>query len=295
MKSTLLCNAFAAAVIAGVLPMAAPRIAAAQNSLGQELLQLAVQYEKHGKTGEAEKLYYRVLQHNRTHPYAHHRLGVLAARRGNLESALAHFKSAQAGGAASAELLNDYGAALYLANDLKSAEQKLQAALALEPDNRQAANNLKMVQLKREWRYRQQARALAEDQAAIQAIERSRAAARIRLIAEAKAAEDLQAAQQAIYESQAAQGDVEPRRSRFHLPDLDLPQIARPELPDLHLPKLRRPKLPKLRMPQASLPDWDLPKLRKPNLPDFKMPNFKLPDWKMPSLPKWKMPSFSDQ
>lgn len=188
------------ALIAACLFIVTPQRAVAQNPLVRELMTSAAQSERHGQYRVAERLYRRILEKQPASRFAHHRLGVLAARNRDFNKAFDHFQTAQKNGPASVELISDYAAALYLNNDLEAAERKLKVALAIDPANKQAKNNLQMVTLMRYRRYKLRERALAEDRAARQAIERAQTASRIRRIAEARQAMELQAAGKVIFQ-----------------------------------------------------------------------------------------------
>ena len=101
--------------------------------------------ERHGKPEDAIKMYHSVLERDPKNLIAHHRLGVLAVRNGELDEALAMFTHAEDLGPPTAELLNDIGYALYLADRMPAAEQKLRAALTLNPQLANARNNLGVV------------------------------------------------------------------------------------------------------------------------------------------------------
>jgi len=184
----------------------------AQGAFEQELMNLARQSERFGKLEEAERLCRRILISDPMNQYAHHRLGVMAASRGDLDQGIAHFSTAERGGPPSPQLLNDFGGALYMKGNLTTAEQKLRAALTLNPDNQDAARNLELVLVKQqamaaaaaEERAAAESEAAQHRQAAVKAITAAKAAVRAREIAEARAAVEGRAASQAIAEAKMA-------------------------------------------------------------------------------------------
>ena len=184
----------------------------AQGTFEQELMTLARQSERFGKLEEAEKLCRQILTTDPMNQYAHHRLGVITASRGALDQAIAHFGAAERGGPPSPQLLNDFGGVLYLQGNLNTAEQKLRAALTLDPANQEAARNLELVLVKQqaltaaaaEERLAAESQAARHNQAAAQALAAAHAAARAREIAEARAALEGQAASQAIADARMA-------------------------------------------------------------------------------------------
>ena len=75
----------------------------------------------------------------------HHRLAVLAARRGEFEQANQHFQAALRSASKDVELLSDAGYCFYLQNRVPEAEQLYQKALTLEPNNQAVCNNVAML------------------------------------------------------------------------------------------------------------------------------------------------------
>ena len=108
-------------------------------------LALARLSERHGQMDQASKIYHKVLTQNPKHLVAHHRLGVVETRQGQLESALQHFTVAAQMQPPSSELLSDMGYAHYLANNLSEAEPLLRRAVQLDAGNKAACNNLGLV------------------------------------------------------------------------------------------------------------------------------------------------------
>lgn len=224
----------------------------AQGTFDQELMNLARQSERFGRLEEAEKLCRQILANDPMNQYAHHRLGVMAAARGDLDLAIAHFTAAERGGPPSPQLLNDYGGVLYLKGNLTTAEQKLRAALTLDPKNQDAGCNLQLVLAKQqavaaaaaEERAAAESLAAQERQAAAKAMAAAKAAARAREIAEVRAAMESQAASQAIAEAKMtsrlraiAEARKQADNARYHPVETprpvsnDKPPGGRPDIP----------------------------------------------------------------
>jgi Tfp pilus assembly protein PilF len=119
--------------------------AATQSGPLDRQLALARLSERHGQLDQASKIYSKVLSRDPNHLTAHHRLGVVETRRGQLEAATAHFSAAAQIQPPSAELLSDMGYAYYLTGNLTEAESMLSQSLRLNPDNKAACNNLALV------------------------------------------------------------------------------------------------------------------------------------------------------
>ncbi len=126
-----------------------PRLSHAQSAVEMELIRMARQSENGGDSYDAQRLYFQILESNPRCQHAYHRLGVMAAERGELDQAIAHFRAAESSGTATGQLLSDMGAAYFLRGDMDTAEQKLRAALVLEPQNRNASRNLELLLAKR--------------------------------------------------------------------------------------------------------------------------------------------------
>jgi Tfp pilus assembly protein PilF len=106
---------------------------------------LARLQERQGDTVAARQVYERVLESQPDQPLAHHRLGVLDAKKGDYAAAIAHLEIARTAGEPSAELLNDLGYACYLQGDLEQAEHWLRQASTLDSRNLSVHNNLGLV------------------------------------------------------------------------------------------------------------------------------------------------------
>lgn len=76
---------------------------------------------------------------------AHHGLGLVAARQGQLAPALKHLRQARSALPTDARVRNDLGYALLLANELPGARLEFLTALDLEPGDARAARNLVML------------------------------------------------------------------------------------------------------------------------------------------------------
>ena len=96
---------------------------------------------------------------------AHHKLGVMAVAKGELDRGVLHLSSALNYGPPSAQLLSDLGGALYLKGEPDLAEQKLRAALMLDPAHRDARNQLELVTAKQREKTAVAMRQMAEDRA----------------------------------------------------------------------------------------------------------------------------------
>jgi len=113
----------------------------AQPSFEQEL-SLARLAERHSRGSQASTIYKKVLEQNPDNQMAHHRLGVMAAKAGNLTGAQEHLQKAASLGQPSAALLADLGYASYLQGEYSAAEQHLAKSLELDSSNKTARNNL---------------------------------------------------------------------------------------------------------------------------------------------------------
>ena len=101
--------------------------------------------ERHGQTETAHKIYEKVLLQDADNVEALHRLGVMAAKTQDYETAISYLTKAEMNDPSSVELLNDLGYALFLTDDLSGAEEKLRLAIRLNPSHRAARNNLGLV------------------------------------------------------------------------------------------------------------------------------------------------------
>ncbi len=108
-------------------------------------LSLARLSERHGKLDFAKQVYERVLETSPSSTRAHHRMGVIEAQQGRIDKADKHFKAAMKSGRPSVDLLSDYGYALYLKEDLASAERVLRQVVERQPRHTAARNNLALV------------------------------------------------------------------------------------------------------------------------------------------------------
>ena len=101
--------------------------------------------ERHGQTETAHKIYEKVLLQDADNVEALHRLGVMAAKTQDYETAISYLTKAEMKDPSNVELLNDLGYALFLTDDLAGAEEKLRLAIRLNPSHRAARNNLGLV------------------------------------------------------------------------------------------------------------------------------------------------------
>jgi Flp pilus assembly protein TadD len=108
-------------------------------------LSLARLSERHGQIENARQVYDAVLRKDPENAFAHHRLGVMAARERQLAKADEHLSKALTAGTPSADLLADVGYLYYLQDRLPEAEEKLRQSLELAPTNRTARTNLGLV------------------------------------------------------------------------------------------------------------------------------------------------------
>jgi len=108
-------------------------------------LSLARLSERHGDPGTAEKIYQAALKKDPQNQLAHHRLGVLAAKTGQLDRAAEYLDAAARLGPPSAALLNDIGYNLLMLERLPEAEAAFRHALEIDPQNKSAHNNLGLV------------------------------------------------------------------------------------------------------------------------------------------------------
>jgi Tfp pilus assembly protein PilF len=108
-------------------------------------LSLARLGERHGDIEQAKNIYEAILAKDFKNSLAHQRLGVIAASNRQMKLANYHFHEALACGAPSPDLLSDYGYLLYLQQRSGEAEEKLREAIAQDPINKAARNNLGLV------------------------------------------------------------------------------------------------------------------------------------------------------
>jgi Tfp pilus assembly protein PilF len=111
----------------------------------ERAISMARLMERHGKVEESSQLYQGVLKTDPKNQLAHHRLGILAARRGEHDVALDHFNDAATCGEPTSQLLNDIGYTRYLKNELDLAEDNLRESLRINPQFKAAHSNLGLV------------------------------------------------------------------------------------------------------------------------------------------------------
>ncbi len=125
-------------------PLAGTMGSTSQRSADEQLVRARL-LEHKGNLQAATKAYQSILKSEPEYAAAHHRLGVLAARNGRHEEAQRHFEQALDAGASSSELLADMGYNYFLQGRLADAEDTLHEAVAKNPANRRARNNLGIV------------------------------------------------------------------------------------------------------------------------------------------------------
>ena len=145
-----LCLMLGAAATAGCASMPGltslmPGGAAKPNQTLDSQLSMARLSERHGDARTAEQIYQAVLTKQPQNPLALHRLGVLAAKASEHDKAAEYFNAAAQLGPPSADLLNDIGFNLYGMGRLQEAEAVFRQAIAADPQNRSARNNLGLV------------------------------------------------------------------------------------------------------------------------------------------------------
>lgn len=100
--------------------------------------------ERHGQTKQALDIYQMLAgsRHAPSKQTALHRMAVMAAKRGDYESAERNFAQATRAATPTSELLNDMGYNYYLMHSLAEAEQCFRQSLDKDPDYVAARNNL---------------------------------------------------------------------------------------------------------------------------------------------------------
>jgi len=101
--------------------------------------------ERHGQTRQARELYEAELKTDPRNPLLHHRLAIIAAKEERGDEALSHFELAREMAPDDAQLLSDLGYTYYLQHRLEDAEATLRQAVAADPQNKAAHNNLGIV------------------------------------------------------------------------------------------------------------------------------------------------------
>lgn len=117
----------------------------AKNTTLDGQIALARLCERRGEIEQAEQMYRSLLQKSPQDARLHHRLGVLAVRRGEFARAEEHFRTAQSLGLATLDLQSDIGYCLYLQQKLPEAEATLREAVKAAPNHVAATNNLALV------------------------------------------------------------------------------------------------------------------------------------------------------
>lgn len=123
-------------------PLPTPANLRAKEKQRMDVARLA---ENHNNLAEARHVYNTVLERNPKQREAWHRLAVIAAREAKWAEAEDHYRRVAELGPMTPQILCDMGYTLYLQHRLPESEQVLRDALAMEPRNKSAANNLALV------------------------------------------------------------------------------------------------------------------------------------------------------
>lgn len=102
-------------------------------------------HEHDGHNDKAKQVYTELLATNPSHAAAHHRLGVMHVKQGDLEAGVRHLRQAQQINPADEELQTDLGYALFLQNNLDESARVLRDVVSRNAANKRAANNLGLV------------------------------------------------------------------------------------------------------------------------------------------------------
>lgn len=108
-------------------------------------LGMAKLLESQGQTERAGKLYRELARLDPKDAEPPHLLALLEAMQGRSEQAGEYFEQALKLAPRDVDLLNDYGYWLYEADRLDDAERQLMLALQVNPEHKQAINNLALV------------------------------------------------------------------------------------------------------------------------------------------------------
>tara|TARA_R110002072_G_scaffold13481_2_gene56887 strand:+ start:93386 stop:94252 length:867 start_codon:yes stop_codon:yes gene_type:complete len=132
---------------AHVVPSQFPKQLSAQPIPDVASLKLAFarSLEAGGEVERAMAVYHEVLQHDDKLTDAHWRLGLIQSKRGELDEALIHFKSALRSRPNDADIYCDLGYALYLQNSWTEAEDCLRKAISLSPEHQRSHMNLALL------------------------------------------------------------------------------------------------------------------------------------------------------
>ncbi|HEX5280135.1 MAG TPA: tetratricopeptide repeat protein [Micropepsaceae bacterium] len=115
--------------------------------MNQAPLLQAFEYYKTGRLEPAAELLHACLRNSPSDGPANHLLGVIYYRQGRFAAARDHLAHACASPGATAEMYNNYGAALKGLDDLRGAVAAYRCALALDPDYADALSNLGVIYL----------------------------------------------------------------------------------------------------------------------------------------------------
>jgi Flp pilus assembly protein TadD len=106
---------------------------------------LAKLREQEGNFTGARQLYQELLQTSPNHAGAHHRLGIVEIRLGEVEKGLDHLRRAEAAAPDNIAILNDLGYACLTTGRPELAQQVLMTALEINPHDERTINNLAMA------------------------------------------------------------------------------------------------------------------------------------------------------
>jgi Tfp pilus assembly protein PilF len=111
----------------------------------ETLLSIARLNERQGRLGEARRQYEQIVRRQPEHFEAWHRLSLVYTQLEERDAADRAFQKARAMQPNNADLLADYGYALFLREELTEAETILRQALRESPRHKRAVNNLAIV------------------------------------------------------------------------------------------------------------------------------------------------------
>lgn len=130
---------------AGISRALAPESAKDKASTVDGQIALARLCERRGENDQAEQMYRAMLAKAPQDGRLHHRLGVLAIRKGNFPVAEEHLRKAQEILPSNPDVFSDLGYCYYLQQRLPDAERALNQATQISADHPAATNNLALV------------------------------------------------------------------------------------------------------------------------------------------------------
>lgn len=119
-----------------------------QSNSAAQMVAVARLAERQGDTTKARSLYEKLISQEHELRTAHHRMGILAAKRGNHELAETHFAKARETGLDSIEFRADEAYNELLAGHDEVADQLFQGILDREPKHKRTLNNLAVLRAK---------------------------------------------------------------------------------------------------------------------------------------------------